>query len=104
AWKDHIATMGGSYTVGDLLSEAWQLYQSGAIPPPSDRSYRLRRDDERWTIERPALPNWMATLPALVDVRSTRPREDELIGVTVVSGQVFCGAVEQIGRYFRREF
>jgi len=104
AWENHIAAMGGSYTVGELLREAWQLYESGTTPPPSDRTYRLRRGDERWTIERPPLPNWMATLPALVYVRSTRARENEPIDVKVVSGEVFCEAVEQFARYFRREF
>lgn len=104
AWEHHIAAMGGSYIVGNLLREAWQLYESAATPPPNGRTYRLRRADERWTIKRPALPNWMSTLPALVHVRSTRTRDDEPIDVQTVSGQIFCAAVEQIGRYIQREF
>lgn len=35
---------------------------------------------------------------------AARARENELIDVKVVSGEVFCEAVEQFARYFRREF
>lgn len=104
AWEEHITAMGGSYDALELLRKAWEQYESGVAPSPDSRSYRLRRDDERWTIKRPALPNWISTLPALVQVRITRPPDDKPTNVQTVSSQVFCSAVEQIGRYFRREF
>jgi YozE SAM-like fold len=36
AWEAHVKAMGGSDAVLELLGEAWQLYDEGASPTPSE--------------------------------------------------------------------
>ena len=116
AWEAHMLARGGSYEVTKLIREAWQLYEAGDAPPrrrehsetgtiePPRQRYRLRPKDDRWTIRRPMLPSWMTSIPALAHVRQTLPDYNRPLDVVTVVGDDYCAAVEQMARYFRREF
>lgn len=103
AWQEYIFNMGGSFTVIDLLQDTWIQYQQGAIPEDAKIKYRLSSDD-LWTIRRPRLPNFIGPFPSLLQVRCTALKDNESFEIRVASGRIFRDAVEQLGRYFRREF
>ena len=103
AWEARLRAQGASWGVLELLREAWEQYEAGVAPPERGKP-PAERGDERWAITRPALPNWIGSPPPLLWVRRDALPEDMPPPARVACGEAFMAAVEQYGRYFRREF
>jgi hypothetical protein len=113
AWEKHLRAVNACAELIEVLKqEAWPQYASYQQNGDSHPHKAISQDgvdncpqpnDEEWTIQCPVLPNYWGFYKLLRVCY--RPQEDnDHIGTVAISGNMYCEAVEQFGRYFRREF
>lgn len=113
-WESYLEAMGADIVVIENLYEAWNLYEAGKSPPKSEHERNLDLKDERWSIQRPALPSFWTRTPEVICVGCNEKKgtllKDDCFSFEVnlyvhfVCSRKFCNAVEQLARYFQREF
>jgi uncharacterized protein YozE (UPF0346 family) len=128
--RNYLRNNMAGYNFLDTLNDAWQAYTEGkSVESMSNgRTYAPSWDDERMTISRPILPNYIGhQIPTLIrccaDTFDLEQIKNEIIAPRIQSSRrtpsgleflfreknlvesiTFQEAVQQYGSYFRREF
>jgi len=111
AWKKHLKAVNANLDNFQILEQdAWPqytLYQRNNSDMVNEISQDAMNNcpqpnDEYWTIQRPVLPNYWGNI-SLMRVCCNALKGKNL-AILAVPGKMYCQAVEQFGKYFRREF